>query len=160
MPKTRDAQLPRQLSRRGFLTGSAATLATTSLVGAPGALAATGDGKTGSGGGEGFNRTFGRMFPKLPAFAAPSEALTAALVDIGKPGGIMDAKDAMEKGALALQLAQSPTNRDNPNHTEGTHFVGQFLDHDITFDPYSKLNVPVDPQSSPNARTPRFDLES
>src|SRR4051812_30840326 len=103
MPKTvrtEDGQLPRQLSRRGFLSGSAATLATTNLIGAPGALANSGDGHTGSTSSEGFSRTFGRMFPKLPAFAAPSEALTAALVDLGRPGGIMDAKDALEKGAL------------------------------------------------------------
>src|SRR5437764_11117628 len=35
---------------------------------------------------------FGRIFPDLPPFAQPSDALTAALRDIGKPGGLLDAK--------------------------------------------------------------------
>jgi hypothetical protein len=38
--------------------------------------------------------------------------------------------------------------------------VGQFVDHDITFDTTSAMGVPTDPGSSPNARTPSLDLDS
>jgi hypothetical protein len=33
-------------------------------------------------------------------------------------------------------------NPNNPTHTAGTTFFGQFLDHDITFDASSPLGVP------------------
>jgi len=45
---------------------------------------------------------FGRMFPRLPPFATASSALSAALLDIGKPGGILDARDDLAKGPILL----------------------------------------------------------
>ena len=39
-------------------------------------------------------------------------------------------------------------------------FVGQFIDHDPTFDPTSRLGVATEPRTSPNGRTARFDLDS
>src|SRR5262249_35158553 len=39
-------------------------------------------------------------------------------------------------------------------------FVGQFTDHDITFDQTSQLGVPQDPTMSPNTRSPALDLDS
>jgi hypothetical protein len=105
---------------------------------------------------------FGRMFPRLPAFARPSDALAAALIDIGKPGGILDAKDDLAAGPIQLILdpALSLNNPDNPTHTAGTTFFGQFLDHDCTFDQTSRLGVPTEPKSSPNTRSAVFDLDS
>jgi hypothetical protein len=44
--------------------------------------------------------------------------------------------------------------------TAGSTFVGQFIDHDITFDQTSQLGVPQNPVSSPNTRTPALDLDS
>jgi hypothetical protein len=44
--------------------------------------------------------------------------------------------------------------------TAGSTFVGQFTDHDITFDQTSQLGVPQNPLTSPNTRTPRIDLDS
>ena len=38
--------------------------------------------------------------------------------------------------------------------------LGQFIDHDITFDPTSKLEQVVDPEALVNFRTPRLDLDS
>jgi hypothetical protein len=38
--------------------------------------------------------------------------------------------------------------------------VGQFLDHDMTFDTTSRLGRPTSPRRSPNARRPYFDLDS
>jgi hypothetical protein len=44
--------------------------------------------------------------------------------------------------------------------TAGSTFVGQFTDHDITFDQTSRLGVPANPMASPNTRTPALDLDS
>jgi hypothetical protein len=105
---------------------------------------------------------FGRMFPRLPPFAEPSPELEAALLDIGKAGGILDAKDALERGPVDLIVdpALSLNNPNNTLHTAGTTFMGQFIDHDLTFDLTSRLGEPTEPLDSPNARTPSFDLDS
>jgi hypothetical protein len=102
------------------------------------------------------------MFPNLPAFAAPSDALAAALIDIGKPGGILDAKDDLAAGPIRLitDPALSANNPDNPTHTAGTTFLGQFLDHDVTRDQTSQLGVVTDPARTKNGRSPAFDLDS
>jgi Animal haem peroxidase len=42
----------------------------------------------------------------------------------------------------------------------GYTYLGQFIDHDITFDPTSKLDQVVDPEALVNFRTPRLDLDS
>lgn len=104
---------------------------------------------------------FGRMF-HLPPFAPPTAAARAALLELGKPGGILDANDNLAAGPVALIVdpALSVTNRNNPTHTAGTTFMGQFLDHDMTFDTTSRLGRPTAPVSATNARTPVFDLDS
>ncbi len=105
---------------------------------------------------------FGRMFPQLGPFAEPSRELESALVEIGKPGGILDAKDDLSAGPVALiaDAALSANNRNNPEHTAGTTFMGQFLDHDLTFDVGSPLGRPVRPEASENGRTAVLDLDS
>jgi hypothetical protein len=105
---------------------------------------------------------FGRMFPHLPPFARRSPQLIAALNELGKPGGIMDAKDPLERGPVLLitDPALSVNNPDNPTHTAGTTFFGQFVDHDITFDLGSRLAVPTAPEQSVNSRSPALDLDS
>jgi hypothetical protein len=101
--------------------------------------------------------TFGRLFPRLPAFASDSPGVRADLLELGKRGGIMDAGDPPPP---ANPLTPNPNNPDNPNLTAGVTFLGQFLDHDITFDPTSSLTSQVDPVTIPNFRTPAFDLDS
>jgi Animal haem peroxidase len=144
------------LSRRRFLgtLGAAATTAAVSVAPSP-VRAAPASAPAGPAG------DFGRLFP-LSAFAAPSDAVAAALQEMGKPGGLMDARDPLERGpkALIADPALSVGNRDNPNHTAGTTFMGQFLDHDITFDASTQLGKPAKPEAVANARTPRFDLDS
>jgi heme peroxidase/TAT (twin-arginine translocation) pathway-exported protein len=114
---------------------------------------------------------FGRMFPDLPPFAEASDTLRAALVEVGKPAGIMDAGDQLSAGPKALIVDPTVngnptssdsygTNPDNPTMTAGSTFVGQFVDHDITFDQTSTLGVPQSPSISPNTRTPALDLDS
>ncbi len=109
--------------------------------------------------------TFGRMFPDLPPFAEDSHQLRQALLTIGEPGGMLDANDDLFGPAggpvkLITDPALSLVNRNNPTHTAGVTFVGQFIDHDLTFDATSKLGVKAEPTTSLNGRSPRLDLDS
>jgi len=106
---------------------------------------------------------FGRMFPDLPPFfSSVTDELKAAMVEIGKPGGLLDAKDDLSAGPISLitDLTLSASNKNNPTHTAGTTFMGQFMDHDMTFDLSSRLGIPTEPGRSANSRTPAFDLDS
>ncbi len=105
---------------------------------------------------------FGRMFQNLPPFAPANNAVRAALMELGRPGGLLDAKDDLTAGPVALIInpGLSLDNPNNPTHTAGTTFMGQFLDHDMTFDTTSRLGRPTDPVTAPNARNPAFDLDS
>ncbi|MCA2212903.1 peroxidase family protein [Jidongwangia harbinensis] len=106
---------------------------------------------------------FGRIFTGLPAFlTAVNDRERAALTDIGKHGGLLDARDNLAAGPILLitDPALSANNQDNPTQTAGVTFLGQFLDHDMTFDPVSPLGVPTAPEQSPNARTPALDLDT
>lgn len=104
---------------------------------------------------------FDRMFD-LPTFAEPSQELRAALVELGRPGGIMDANDPLELGPIRLitEPELSPDNRDNPTHTAGVTFLGQFMDHDITRDAGSRLGQPTPARRSTNLRSAQLDLDS
>jgi hypothetical protein len=107
---------------------------------------------------------FARLFPHLQPFGVPSPQLTAALLDIGRAGGIMDARDNLAAGPAAL-ITEAGLNINNqnaavPDGMAGTTFMGQFMDHDMTFDTTSRLNVPTDPRRSANQRTSAFDLDS
>jgi hypothetical protein len=114
---------------------------------------------------------FGRIFPGLPPFAQDTKTVTQALLEVGQQGGIMDAGDDLAAGPVALitnpavngnPTSSNPygTNPDNPTMTAGSTFVGQFTDHDITFDQTSQLGVPTNPLTSSNTRTPALDLDS
>lgn len=48
---------------------------------------------------------------------------------------------------------------ENPAIPAGFTYLGQFLDHDITFDPTSSLQRFNDPEALVNFRSPRFDLD-
>jgi hypothetical protein len=105
---------------------------------------------------------FGRLFGELPPFRENSASLRAALQEIGRPGGMLDAHDALDRGPIDLIVdpALSLNNRNNPTHTAGTTFMGQFMDHDMTFDTTSRLAQPTNPRNATNSRTPSFDLDS
>jgi hypothetical protein len=81
---------------------------------------------------------FGRMF----GFLAPAD-----------PG-----REAMDALFGLLQAASSSD--DNEWIPAGYTYLGQFVDHDITFDPFSKLGHDNDPLALVNFRTPRLDLDS
>lgn len=109
-----------------------------------------------------FPGAFGRLFPALPPFAPATDAVHAALMDMGRQGGLLDAQDDLTQtpAALITNPALSVNNPDNVTHTAGTHFIGQFMDHDMTFDATSPLGQPTDPTTSRNSRTAAFDLDS
>jgi heme peroxidase len=104
---------------------------------------------------------FGRVF-NLPPFAPATDQVRAALREMGRPGGLMDARDPLNEGPVRLitNPELSPNNVDNPFHTAGTTFFGQFIDHDFTFDETSRLGVPTNPETSRNTRNPTLSLDS
>jgi hypothetical protein len=104
---------------------------------------------------------FGRLFPTLPPFASDTPLVRAALTELGKPSGLMDADDVLsDPVALITNPALSADNPDNPRLSAGMTFLGQFLDHDMTFDPTSSLARAQDPESIRNFRIPALDLDS
>jgi hypothetical protein len=82
---------------------------------------------------------FGRMFRHLPVFEQQLDQLTALAARMVAPAG------------------PPVGNEDIP---AGYTYLGQFIDHDITFDPVSSLQRQNDPDALHNFRTPRFDLDS
>lgn len=105
---------------------------------------------------------FGRIFQNLPSFAPPKDSVRAALMELGKPGGLIDAKDNLNAGPadLIVDPQLSLNNPNSPVHTAGTTFMAQFLVHDITFDTTSQLGKPTRPDTASNGRNPFFDLDS
>jgi hypothetical protein len=148
----------RKVSRRRFLGGVGAGAAGAAALGPASAIAAVVEDPAPL---ATTPTRFGRLFQR-PSFAEATPRVIAALNDLGRPGGLLDARDALERGPIDLILdpALSVNNRDNPFHTAGTTFFGQFLDHDMTFDTTSRLSVPTPPENSPNTRTPFLDLDS
>jgi hypothetical protein len=103
----------------------------------------------------------------LPPFATDTPAMRNALMELGKKGGIMDTADEMDIVAnpnLARDLITDPAlNVNNPNNpalSAGMTFLGQFLDHDMTFDPTSSLERQADPEAIQNFRNPLLELDS
>jgi hypothetical protein len=87
--------------------------------------------------GPSYEGRFGRMFRNLPVFESNPDRLRE----------------------LGRSMAQGG-DEDNPRIPSGFTYLGQFIDHDITFDPNSSLQRMNDPESLVNFRTPRYDLDS
>jgi hypothetical protein len=69
--------------------------------------------------------------------------------------------------SLANSMLEQPTDVDDKDATSnnqrlsaGFTYLGQFIDHDLTFDPVSKLQRDNDPNALEDFRTPRFDLDN
>ena len=82
---------------------------------------------------------FGRMFEGLAPCVPSDEAIEALVAAIGGSGATLG------------------NNRRIP---AGFTYLGQFIDHDITFDPNSQLDRLNDPLALTNFRSPRLDLDS
>ena len=91
---------------------------------------------------------FGLMFKRLPAFA-PGDTLLSGL-------GIKMA----EEDAEPLPDNVSPNTNKSPLLFAGYTFLGQFIDHDITFDSTPLDLQQKDPDALVNFRTARYDLDS
>lgn len=97
-----------------------------------------------------FQGRFGRMFRSLPA-AKYGKDEAASRANLMKLGSLMtssfdppkDGSDAEESGIPALYT-----------------YFGQFIDHDLTFDPMSSLIKHTDPDALTDFRTPAFDLDN
>ena len=85
---------------------------------------------------------FGRMFRKVCPFLPPDEDLIKLAARMFEEEGL---------GIAPVPESAIPA---------GFTYLGQFLDHDITFDPTSRLQRENDPNALRNFRTPRFDLDS
>ncbi|MGI8997830.1 MAG: peroxidase family protein [Pyrinomonadaceae bacterium] len=83
---------------------------------------------------------FGKMFPSAAPFIPPD----AALISLG---------EAMREPGTAPTL-------DNPKIPAGFTYLGQFIDHDITFDKTEGFPQIDDPKQIQQARTPSLDLDS
>ena len=97
-----------------------------------------------------FQGRFGRMFRSLPAatYGPTDLASRAALMTLGVqmtsgPDAPKDGNDPEESGIPALYT-----------------YLGQFIDHDLTFDPMSTLIQHSDPDWLTDFRTPAFDLDN
>jgi hypothetical protein len=107
------------------------------------------------------NNSFTRIFPDLPPFVPPTDAARDQAKKLGEKGGLIDAMDDLSDPVLSItDPTRRVNNPDNPNMTAGMTFLGQFLDHDVTFDPNSPLLEKTNPKKTTNFRTPRYDLDS
>lgn len=90
---------------------------------------------------------FGRMFRNLPPLLPDDNDLIQLANTMLEPADTADDQESA-----------SPF--DNSSIPAGFTYLGQFIDHDITFDPTSKLQRQNDPNALRNFRTPRYDLDS
>src|ERR1700730_767375 len=95
-----------------------------------------------------FEGRFGRMFRTLP----PAQFDEDILRQLG--------------AAMTAQFEDTPTpetqvdDEENTGISAGYTYFGQFIDHDLTFDPASSLQRQDDPDGLTDFRTPRFDLDN
>jgi hypothetical protein len=87
---------------------------------------------------------FGRLFRTLKPFAPPDAALAALAASM----------------APATPAADTDPAGDNPDIPAGYTYFGQFVDHDITYDPATVDERANDPDGLHNFRTPSLDLDS
>src|SRR5450432_380586 len=92
---------------------------------------------------------FGRMFRTLPHAKFDENAL-AKLAD----------EMCAEKDPPTPETDNPRDDEENTGISAGYTYLGQFIDHDITFDPASFLQKENDPDSLEDFRTPRFDLDN
>ncbi len=91
---------------------------------------------------------FGRMFRRLPPMPPLDDPTLQALAE------------QMREPDSPSGWSGTAQDLDNEGIPAGYTYLGQFIDHDITFDPTSTLQRLNDPDALHDFRTPRFDLDS
>jgi hypothetical protein len=92
------------------------------------------------------------MFRNIPVFEHSPHNLAALAQTMIAPLNSSDREP--------VNLPAPLTTEENPLIPAGYTYFGQFVTHDITFDPASSLQRQNDPDSLYDFRTPRFDLDS
>src|SRR6202046_4801018 len=91
-----------------------------------------------------FGARFGRLFPKSTAGQFKHDALVKLANHMVSPfDPPKDGPDDEESGIPALYT-----------------YFGQFIDHDLTFDPATSFQKHKDPNATEDFRTPSFDLDN
>jgi hypothetical protein len=97
-----------------------------------------------------FDGPFGRIFRVVPPadFGSDDAASIAALTKLATAmtADADPAKDGIDAEESGIPAAYT--------------YLGQFIDHDLTFDPASSLQRQNDPDALIDYRTPRFDLDN
>lgn len=101
-----------------------------------------------------FEGRFGRLFRKLEAPPDYTEEQLATLAE-----SMREPEPASGSGGWGGPQAP-PAELDNPLIPSAYTYFGQFVDHDVTFDPVSSLQAKADPDALTDFRSPRFDLDS
>lgn len=104
------------------------------------------------------NRTtaFGRLFEKQVEQLADIE-----LADIGRGGGPIDTGLLVQVAPPPLAPVDQPVVQNSTRISAGFTFLGQFIDHDMTFmDTVPALGQPHDLTTIRNRRNPFFNLDS
>ncbi|MES1224162.1 MAG: heme peroxidase family protein [Bacteroidota bacterium] len=95
-----------------------------------------------------FEGRFGRMFRTLPKASFPADALDLLAAKMTSP----------DEGDPTPETEKD--DEENSGISAGYTYLGQFIDHDLTFDPASSLQTLNDPDALVDYRTPRFDLDN
>ena len=101
-----------------------------------------------------FEGRFGRLFRTLPPARFDEDdlrSLASAMIAEAEVRPTSEDQDDDEENI------GTP---DDPGISAGFTYLGQFIDHDLTFDPASSLQKEDDPDALVDFRTPRFDLDS
>lgn len=91
---------------------------------------------------------FGRMFRRLQPMPPLSDEQ------------LLELSESMREPVTPTGWNGTAQDSDNPDIPAGYTYLGQFVDHDITFDPTSTLQRENDPDALTDFRSPRFDLDS
>lgn len=122
---------------------------------------------------------FGRMFRWLPRETFPPDAIKMLAGEMiqfehahernsndpppDKEHTVSQGPDVLFNSLppmLDTPFGQAEPEDENPVIPAGYTYFGQFIDHDLTFDPNSSLQKLNDPDATEDFRTPRFDLDS
>ncbi len=107
-----------------------------------------------------FEGRFGRIFRTLPPGDWPRESLlTLGQAMTAEPEHV-DGNPNVPVAAFEDPASRIHDDEENAGIPAGYTYFGQFIDHDITFDPASSLMKQNDPDALVDFRTPRLDLDS